>query len=444
MTNNKAKNPLLKLFIIAILGFCINYIFNVLLSQQLNPATYGDLSFGITLVTSVSILTVFGRDTTIIKVITQLHIEKKPSEEDHFLRWCLKSSLISILILLAGCITLILLSLIIKSVQYFHLEKIHVAIWILPAASIYTLLQIILPFYSANGRAILQETIFVDLYPLCFIVILFIITVIVDVFQPYHGIIVYHLGILLILLLAIATFTASIHPRKMSHLNKGKADSSTINSWQKKSRQYFIGSFFQGLLFTLCYIIIETGSLIPGSSISEESVGHFAAIVAITSIIYVIDTSIYNNILPQISELYRTKEKQITLMSLISKATLTSLAFACCATLIIVFFRKPLLSLFGPGYVAVSIPLIIYCIHCICVTFGSCMSSQMSYLGYQKITNKIEAFCCVLLIILGYILSYYYDLLGLTIAAAITLGLRTAIFYAISKKILDTKPLGFI
>ena len=191
------------------------------------------------------------------------------------MRWCMKSSLKSIALLLFGCLILIALSLLLKSIDYFHLEKVHISIWIVPAASLFTLLQIILPFYSVNGRAILQETIFVDLYPLLFVIVLFFMTLVVATFKPYHGIMVYYIGFTILLLLTILTFLTKVRSKKSLdlHLNTRKIDPQSIKDWQTKAHQYFKGNLNFAVLTTISYLIVETITLIPGSAISENSVG---------------------------------------------------------------------------------------------------------------------------------------------------------------------------
>lgn len=440
------KRPMFQLIFIAVLGFSINYLFNVLLSRQLSPAIYGDLSFAMKLITLVATVFMFGKNQAIINIVSQHHIDDNTIEEKHFMRWCMKSSLKSIALLLLGCLILIVLSLLLKSINYFHLEKVHISIWILPAASLFTLLQIILPFYSVNGRAILQETIFVDLYPTLFVIILFCITLIVTTFKPYHGLMVYYLGLAILLLLTILIFFSQVRSKKSLdlHLNTSEINPQSIKEWQKKSHLYFKGSLNYAVLCLIGYLIVETSTLIPGSAISESSVGFYAAICAIKTIIFVIDISIYNALIPRIKELYRTQEKRATLESLTLRSSSVSICCASAISLIIIVFGKPLLALFGPSYTSAYVPLVIYCLCDFLYTCCGMMPSLLSYLNHQTIKNRIELASCILYLLLGYTLSYYLGLLGLSITAATVWGTRSLLYYVFCRKKLTIKPLGFI
>ena len=122
---------------------------------------------------------------------------------------------------------------------------------------------------------------------------------------------------------------------------------------------------------------------------------------------------------PQISSFIKHDQKA-ELQDTINHVTYAKMALLTISSFLLIFFSKNLLGHFGPSYVAAEVPLIINIVASMLSGFFSASAVTMVYTGHEKSLMTFSLFQFFLLVFLGSIGLYFFGLLGIALAGAVS------------------------
>ncbi|NOQ91102.1 MAG: oligosaccharide flippase family protein [Flavobacteriaceae bacterium] len=186
---------------------------------------------------------------------------------------------------------------------------------------------------------------------------------------------------------------------------------------------------------TVLFLLSWTDIFMLGAMVSSEEVGIYNVAFKISSIGLVI-ILVFNVVIgPKISELYNTNEiKKLreTIIKTTQLITLTTIPIF----LILIIFRKDILSFFGSDFVSGETTLVILSFSVLINAISGNVDQILNMTNHHRLMKNITVFCLAENIILNFILIPGYGINGAATASLITnISLNIISIYYIKKKL---------
>lgn len=421
---NKNK-VLIGLFLFSILGYLSNYLFNVILSNYLTPARYGEFNIAIRVLGILTSLTLLGTNASSKRFLARFLNLHEESNLEQYIQWNLRMIRISFLLCVALAIAAYGILHLLHIWQFKNIRTYHMAIymfWVAPLAALSTLLSsyLLCANYTllSNFLNNIQPVIYVLLF--VFVVMFFNIT-----FRSTS------LSLLLmcafVLLICIELFFITQHiPKLFTHMLVAfefKKNRDTHSDWLKVSLRMAVNN--------LLYLIICASDLMIVQLVSENKneVGFYAVAFTIAAAVLVIPQNLYVPLKTKISQLVDSAKGKQELVRELKQLNRYTLFFILLVGGGILIFSKPLLFHFGSDYLQANSSLVILTLGYMAAAYAPAASMVIAYSGNEKRLLDITLIELGFLIIVGVILTYFWGYTGTALATSLTFFLKTLMFH---------------
>lgn len=186
---------------------------------------------------------------------------------------------------------------------------------------------------------------------------------------------------------------------------------------------------------TVLFLLSWTDIFMLGAMVSSEEVGIYNVAFKISSIGLVI-ILVFNVVIgPKISELYNTNETKKLKETIIKTTQLINLT-TIPIFLILIIFRKDILSFFGSDFVSGETTLVILSFSVLINAISGNVDQILNMTNHHRLMKNITVFCLAENIILNFILIPGYGINGAATASLITnISLNIISIYYIKKKL---------
>jgi O-antigen/teichoic acid export membrane protein len=415
---------------ISIVGFLLNYFFNLLLSQNLDADVYGDFYIVLQVVIVGGILGTYGTTTSIVKFLPK-YIETKSNAKVHgYILWnraiLIKTGII--ISMIGGIVAAISLLLVKLGITRF--DDLHPAIfsfWLIPLYTVSVVLSSALQgFKKVNLAMFLNQIGLVGVD----IIILFLL---ISIFKKVS---IYQVLFLLGLARTILIISQLIFLKRQASPHIKTPDIQYENrTWNQYSQAMLANNFVLFAGNAVVAIIFEIVGKV------EAEVGVYAAISTISAIVYTLSGAINTLFSPQISA-YEDDKKQLQILA--NKALLLRLAITIPISVLIIIFGSRILATFNPMFAAYTHD---FNISMWCAVIGvqvSLAASLLMYTGSEKLELYSNIFYLAIATILSLTLITKFQLTGAIWADSLaTIGAYVFDFFA-NKFTSPVKVLFFI
>lgn len=365
------------LLVIVLLAYVSNYVFNLILSNMLEPVDYGDISVVLQLLVFFAPFALLGTELSIIKFFPKYLEEKDYGKIHGFIRWSYEVIFgIGFFIFLFSSFV-VFVSMIISS-KGTAFERWHIAvysIWLVPIYAMNIMLSMVLQSLRKYYHSI-------SFSGITSVGVTLIINVLLFVFWKVFAGSWFGRDQLRFTVLFIIAFGFSITALYQLSLcrrfiPKEIWESEAVRDqdlWRHTSWKMLISTAIFAGLMSIDIVLIEL------LSFNEKNVAQFAAISVICGSIYVFGTGIDMIVNPQIGLLVEKKDIS-HLQKLLNTMNLFKTLPAALFLLVICFFGKEILTLFGKAFPMAHVPLILLALS---FFVGLCFNSAGALLVYTR------------------------------------------------------------
>lgn len=436
------KNVGLKIFLpwlMSLSGYFILYALNIFLANHMAPSLYGDYSLAFRLLNLSAVLLLLGTNVLSNKFLSRYLKKGDSTSALRYVSWNLNFITKPIYtIILASCIFFCVIWILhcfnIKDFASYHLTL--YILWISPLAG----LSVLLSNYLLSNNNVLISSFFMEVGLNLILFIIFAVSILLLNHNITMSTITIVLFIVFLLIGSIQLFIAKRYLPILNTINLKKLKNDEISDnleWQKVAYHYIANTT---IYYFICFADLWLVELFHPS---EHAVAHYAAIIVISTFLITLSGSIFYFIKPEISHLIEKKDSQKKLQRLVTIGSLFNASIIIVSLTGIIAFNQTLLSHFGPDYTNASTALIILVLGYAfrAIVANPCMP-LLTFGGHERTLATSAILEAVTLVILGLILTYYYGIVGTSMATAIALVVKALIFYITVRKKMAIKPFG--
>lgn len=429
------KNHTLVLFIV-ILSYLANYALNVYLARLLPPSVYGDIAVVLLILALLVPLAVFGTEISLVRYLPKYIAQGDYGHAAGFIRWTLK---------MIGIMTLIILStggLLIYSAAFFQqlsaaklhdIHLVYLSFWLIPLYALNILFSNVLLVFNRHYIATMSKgfTLFGLMIGAIFLFLRF------KGYTSEQGmelIIVSCVGIACLLsILFQSLFIYKVFPKEIIHAKP---------HFHKK--EWFRASFFvMGTTLVFSGMSAVQIILLEIFGTNEASVGFFASLIVISSMILMLGGAVNMLLNPKISSLvthHSTTHLQKMLNVLNSCKMIPGIVLFC----LIYFYGDDLLWIFGKDFTNTHGALrLLAAFYLIGLAFNS-VSALLNFSHHQKTGFVISSLQLIYLIVMNAILVPKFGLTGAIFALGSSIVLSSLAGAICVKRYLGVKSFFFI
>lgn len=387
-------------FLIRLLSALIGYIFTIYVSNKYGTDVYGLIALGLSMFMILSVLGRLGLETNIVKFFSQ---DKNDLESGIFF----KSILISFFV---SCIISYLLyffsdDIVYKLYKEPKPELLDYLPWILAAIPFWNIAVICASLLRAkklnNAFAFITN---ISRFLLAFILIILITLYFGD--NSVYIVIGHFFGVVIT---AIISFTLAY--RRISQV-KIKSETKSVS---------FLRESFPMLLSSSMLILLGlTDTQVMGIYESNSNIGIYNVSIKIATLTSFSLQAINSILAPKIAKSYA--EGNTEYKGLIKFSTKLNFLISASVGLGIVLFRNFLLGLFGEGFLAGEIILLIFCGGQIINSFAGSVGVILQMIGKQKVYQNFVVGALILNLILTFILTPVYGGIGAACATVFSMA----------------------
>lgn len=415
----KATTTVLLSAVFVLTAFCLRYLLTVYLTNRLTPEFYGDFSIALRILSLVATVSLLGTSTSLHRYFSRYYREGQQQQAIDYLDWNLRFIMPPFLVSAGFGLVLFVVMLVLHVAGINALDNYHLAVymfWIAPLAAICILLLSVLVGIGKTRLSTFMRNILRGLLFLVFFLVG------IEVFDLARSTLFVVLAIFLVYLVILATqlFSLSNFIKPVFQGLTKKADNNVSASWRKLSLRLAYSNVIYLIVCSLDLLIVET--IHP----HEASVGYYAAVMVLTSLLPGIAATAYLTLRPDVSHLLDTDREQ--LRARLMRNNLICILLLLALSSILVVFGKPILAVFGSAYVHVYPVLLMSTlgILVICLTTPSTM--LLAYSGNEKILMKVNTLELILLVVSGVVLTYFFSIMGMAVATLIAGGIKSTLF----------------
>ena len=403
--------------LIAIVGYVLQYLFNIELSHAFSTENYGEIQAILSISGFLALVLLLGNATASVKFIPQYYSTNNYKKLHGLEKYYLSHVLIPCLIIL---IVLLILSFFTWNLTFDVTWK---YLWITPLLALLTFFSKILQSLNAPIASLLSGRVFPKfLFLLSFEFFRFFF----EINSIKTALCLYSLGLVFIIFYQIFKTT-----HLLDNKNFTSHDIETDKNW-----------FSTGIQLLFAVLLIQNGIGIINFLLklfgenSTTSIAVLSVVYTLTvcmQISYIacsdlLDSSIAPN----------TQEKN-TLQSIINKGNCITFSFGFTIFCIFVFFGKTLLGHFGEFYVSGYVPLLIVAGGNLIGLAAGLSPDLLEYTLNPKELLLLNLGGCIVIILAGSLLIYLYGLYGAAITLALIQGGLTILYGIALRKRLNLK-----
>lgn len=426
------------LFVLGLVSYILRYALNVILAHHMSMQMFGDYGVAIGVLTGLTTLLLLGTNDTVRKYVPLYRENGETEKLRAFIKWNIKLVLLGFLVyyLVIAAAVFIFFNGSLANLLYFHM-----AMYFLLMAPVAAVALLIIDYLLGEDRVVVST--FIDVvirYGVLIVVALTVVYYVTDSFTNDIILAAWILVSILVIVLGLLPFILGKKNilEKVSTTLKARISAEDARLWYKDAA----GLVILGTIYALggyldLYVVEGIGS-------NEEMVGLYVAILSITEFFFIFPSATSKYVIPHIGKMFGTADQQAELQKKINNTNLFNVAIAVALAAGIIIFREPILGIFGPGYVAASLPLVVSVIAVTLNAIGDLPDQLLTYTGYE---NQVTLFIIaeiVTLIGLGSLLCYYFGLLGVCMGMLASMSLRLVLCFWLAKKKLPVKSLSII
>jgi O-antigen/teichoic acid export membrane protein len=182
--------------------------------------------------------------------------------------------------------------------------------------------------------------------------------------------------------------------------------------------------------------------LVVGLLLGATDVGVYAAATKSAYLIGFVLVAVNAVIAPKIAPLYSDSDKQ-GLQELVKKGTRLAASIALIATIFMIGFSAQILELFGEGFAAARVSLIILSIGQLANAATGPVGYLLNLTGHQRVTALVYSLAALLGVVLAYVLVPTMGFNGAAIGAAMALVFQNLTLYVLVQRYLGLNTWGF-
>jgi glutamate:GABA antiporter len=433
-TNTKS-NLAITLAVLGLVSYALMYIFNTVLTSFLPASAYGEIYICLRLIIIFSLIIIVGTNFSAKKHLSRFFEEKNNCMVQNYIRW-------NIFFITKPFLVFISILIVLSLLAYFGIPVIDKFtlgfLWIVPFNAV---LIIFNSYIQSNKWPILYyffnkiASILITLFFIGVGVVFFGLTV--DIKSIIYIVFISILTALILEFLLIRMTLRAYDIGKLFSFNwslKNNTLKALGESWSSDAFKLMINFLIIGQIYVIgLYILKYIGS-------NNNSIGYYSAILVITNVIFIMPSSITSLMDAGIAPMLAQK-KYNDLQSNITTINRFNICILILVFSVIVFFSEYLLSLFGEEYIAAQIPLIIQSFALLLLALFLPSIEILTYWNSKKIL-KFSITEALVLTVSGFVLVYYFDLLGLSIAVLLTSLVKVILVYLTLKKNIPISPLS--
>lgn len=403
------------LFVLGVLRYLCKLILHLFLANNMLPVFYGDYNIAMKCLKMFMVLSVFGTNTPIfLSKYIKTHKQKTAAI---YVAWNLKLIIksFSITIFIATLSTLCLIA--VHYSKFIDMREYHLVLlmlWVSPIAAICLLLR----SYALSNKQVYIAALFPNMVSV--LQILLFATVILYLKLGLSNLLVVAVILFSYIFVALMSFFF-LDKKILLLLIEGYKNIKRINKivesrWFTTSSKLIVSNMTYSLITMADLLVVKIFAA------NRAGVGHYAAILLVTSSIWLIPKRVFLSLRPHYSTLMLTHEGQTKLHSMFDKpaATVTLIIILVCAGIILL--SKQLLALFGPTYPAAHSTLIIMTLFVgVSAILRTDKAVLLSYSGYERFVLMVNVIELVLVLVTTIPATIYYGIMGTAIATGLVI-----------------------
>jgi len=213
----------------------------------------------------------------------------------------------------------------------------------------------------------------------------------------------------------------------------GKIKNTNLNDYPtRKLLKLSIPMMLSG---TILFLLNWTDIFMLGAMVSSKEVGIYNAAFKIASLGLIV-IMVFNVVIgPKIAELHN-KNDLISLKKIVIRTTQLITLLTIPIFIILIIFRKEILSFFGSDFILGEVSLIILSISVLINAVSGNIDQVLNMTDHQKLMKNITIVCLIENVILNFILIPKYGINGAAMASLLTsISLNLISIYFIKKKL---------
>ena len=405
-------------FLLSIVGMLFGYILTIMISREFGAEGVGIYNLTLNIMSFIGMIAMYGMNISVLRYVGEFNQKNEFNKLASLYKNILKITLP----------TALFLSLIIFYSAEFVSEKIfHDLNYINPIKLIsltlpfFVLLEINIEFIRGINKLKISESLRNITRPLINIIFLFLVSyTIADNMFPLYG---------LSLAVFISSIIGTVYVIKKILLNTSTEGNK--NSISKK--ELFNTSLPMMTTAVISFFMVSLPLLVLQIFSTAEDVGIFSVSLKISLLVGLVLTVTNTVVAPKFAGLYWADKKD-ELQNIVNKTTKLNILLSGILLLIIFFFSKYILYVFGEEFIK-GIPILI--ILAIGQFFNVATGSAgvlLNMCGLQKEARKIIIYTLIFTIIIHYILVPIYGLEGAAFSFLLTtIFMRSYNVYAVHK-----------
>lgn len=409
----------------------LKYLYQILFANLLGPESYGDFVITIDSIYMMAMVSLFGSDKSIIKLVPEYLVEKQWGYLNGYLKyvvsWLAISGVFVIFLWLANIISMNYLI----EFNYYRASNIHIVwffIWLIPFFAIIRFCSQLLRTIECVFVFVLTSYIAGYAGPMLVTAILAFFGIAITINNILIGLAFFSL---LVIGLQFLLFYSEFPMKIFSNTPKYNR-----SLWNSVALNNYLSNLMKGYFYTCCLIILE----IFGNN--EANVSIFASVIVVAKFVFIgIDIMSGTNLV-KISTAVAEKDTE-KLQKLLNLNIVVSLLIGISAATILLFWGKPILTVLGPKFDYGYNVLVLVAFINITGVMVRIYKDILLVSEYYKSASKITIIEMLIVLVMGVILVRKIDMLGIVISIGVSALFSFICLAYLCKYRLALKPFYF-
>lgn len=418
------------LLVISLIGFLIQYGFNMYLAHQLGNYFYGEYSIALKLLVFLVSLILFGTDIGSTSFLARYLDTHKDALVQDYLIWNIKVVALSFL-----CVRLLSIILIIgiSTMHVLGVRSIHqhnlytLVLWISPIVALFSLFT----NYLNCKDLVFTNAIITNIVNYVIQFLLFFVTLNLLKFNVDNFLIIAILALSYVLLSILTLFflNRDFLQRIYSGLFHLKNISIYDSRWFHRSTQLILSNLIYFLAISVDLFVVKFVSK------NTMDVGHYAAALTITYILWYTSGNLYLKLIPTMSEALSTQHGRLQFQQRLNQTNKMTFIILTSITMLILFFSSKILLLFGASYIQAKTALIYLTIGGWFFGLSRLTGTMLLYAGFESLVCWVAGVRLICMLVLLVPVTYWFGIAGtaMVTSTAFAVSYIVFIFYVKTK-----------
>ncbi|WP_188668233.1 lipopolysaccharide biosynthesis protein [Legionella impletisoli] len=426
------------LFLLGLVGYVIKYGLNVFLARNLEVHLYGDFSVAIKFLNILISLILFGTNVSSQRFLSNYLRTDATEVAKHYIAWNLKLIWITSLL----CIFIAFFSnsmiLLLDYLGIHDYDDYHLAVFIFWIAPIAAFVKLISNYFLSAEQVYFSVAISsIFSYFIQFVIFAIAVLFLGTTLDNVSLTIGLFVSFLILAILSTLTLNENILFMMRGAIKQLKKIDVYHKEWLPKSASFISTAMIFLIISIIDLIIVEVFAT------SEKEVGHYAAALSITGVLW-LPNNLYQAVKPHMVSLLKTPEGSRLLQHKLDTTNIAVASIFIVLTSIIIYFSSSLLSHFGPSYDAAQNCVII-------LSVGICLSSLINfsnilllYKGYERFNFRLNIAELLALCLFVPPATIYFGISGTAMATIIIIIIRNGISTYLVRKYIHIRSFLFL